>query len=145
VLGQVRGSVDDEAGGVMDQAIPELGDWSKAADQVAAAPAEEDDGAGGFLGGLLGSAAGNKLIGAVAGEEAQETAQMVSMLSKLGIEPSKAMMAAPLVKQFLEERLPGDWGQRILKAAPALLGIEEEEEEPSMAKELASGLGSFFK
>jgi hypothetical protein len=135
LLGKVGEAAGPEAAQAIGQSVPELDQWS----QAAANPEPEQVGLlGGFLGG-----GGSALIGSVMGEGAQETAEIASMLSKLGIEPTKALMAAPLIKQFIEERLPEEWSGRIVDAASALLGAKDEPKEPQ-PEGLKGAIGSLF-
>ena len=79
--------------------------------------------AGSVLGGLAGfagSGAGQALLGKLGGAEAQQSAQAVALLSKLGLSTEQATMAVPLVLGFLRDRLDPSTLDLILKAAPFL-------------------------
>ena len=125
VLGATREQVPEEETARLDEAVPEISEWSSIADAVLAEK-EDDDGGGGLLGTLTrmaGSGVGNELVGAVLGEQAQETATMVALFEKLGLQSSHATLAAPVVLDFLEDRVGDEWAERIVKGAPMLLGL----------------------
>lgn len=130
VLGAARTQVPDAETAKLDEAVPEIDAWSKTAERVLAEPDDGDgDASGGMLGMLAkaaGSGLGNELLGAVMGEDAQEAATVVALFQKLGLEPSHAAMAAPMVVDFLEERVGDAWAERIVKAAPVLLELVQE-------------------
>lgn len=121
VLGMARDQAGDEETAKLDEAVPELQGWQATAQQVMAS------GEGGGGGGLFGSLAemastglGKELVGAVLGEEAEDTAVLVGLMNKLGLKAEHATMAAPVVKDFLEERIGSEWMDRLLQAAPLL-------------------------
>jgi hypothetical protein len=124
LLGKIQGSVKDEAGEAPAQelakAIPELGSWQQKAQQLAAPAAPSG---GGLLGGLLGGGGGGLLdsvANAVGGESLRETAAVVQILSRFNIDPSKAVMVAPLLLDFLKKRLSPQLLGVVLQAAPLL-------------------------
>lgn len=141
VLGGVTTSVKDEfgdeAGGQLESAVPELGDWkAKAAGLLGGA--EEQEGSAGGLGGLLGGGAGGLLgggaggllgaaAGALGGEGLKDMAAVAGLLGKFGIDPAKATMIAPLLLDFLKKRVDEDLLAKVLKAAPLLSGGGESE------------------
>lgn len=131
VLGGVRDQVADQADAEtaqkMEAAIPELGDWQKTAASLLGG------GGGGSAGGMLGAAAGvlgggsaggllGAAAGAVGGPEARQAAQLVGVLGQFGIDAKMAGVAAPLVLDFLKERLPEGVLSAALAAAPFLTG-----------------------
>jgi Protein of unknown function VcgC/VcgE (DUF2780) len=125
VLGAVRGQVPAAEAQQLESAIPELGSWTKAADQSLeqpdAAPAD-----GGLLGGLLaaaGSTFGTQVIGAVAGADAGRTAGVVAALSRLGVKAEHAALVTPVVVDFLVQRMGKEWADKIVAAAPLLAGL----------------------
>lgn len=146
-----NGDAEDVA--KLDAAVPELSDWKSTANAQVQDPSV-GDGAGEGLGGLFsslskaaGSSMGQQLIGAVAGEGAREKAAVVSVLGQLGLQPSHAAMAAPVLLDFLEDRLSKDWTSRLVKAAPILMGLADEApptEEPSLANQALGALGKLF-
>jgi hypothetical protein len=149
VLGLAKQQSGDDETAKLQEAIPELSGWEETAKAVAseAAPAEEEE--GGIMSGLLsaaGSGLGNQLLGAVAGEGAAEKAAAVSVLSKLGLQPAHAALVAPVVLSFLEQRLGGEWSDRIVAAAPILAGLKQpaKEEPESPLGGIASTIGSLF-
>ena len=125
-MATVQGQAAEEspaAAAQLGSAVPELGGWLETAKSFAggAAPAADT----GMLGGLMGlasSGAGNQLLGAVAGKQAQHTALLVGVLSKAGLDASKASMAAPVVLQFLQSRLDAGTLETLLSVAPFLTG-----------------------
>lgn len=126
VAGQVADN-DTEAATVLESKVPEMGGWMAAAKGLlgGAAEPEPEPESGGLMGslmGLAGSGVGNQLLGAVAGKEAQNAAMLAGVISKLGIDESKAMMAAPMVLTFLESRLDKGTLDTILSYAPMLTG-----------------------
>jgi len=123
-LGAVRGAVAEKAGPAkaaeLDSAIPELPAWQAAATQALGGSGAGGmlGGAGGMLGGMLRGAGG--ATGAAA--QAQQAAQLATLVSKLGLDPKMAAMIAPMVLSFLRERLPAGLLDTVLKAAPFLTG-----------------------
>jgi hypothetical protein len=127
LLGKIQNSVKDEAGDAPAQelakAIPELGSWQQKAQQLVAPSAPAAPSAGGLLGGLLGGGGGGLLdsvANAVGGESLRETAAVVQILSRFNIDPSKAVMVAPLLLDFLKKRLSPQLLGVVLQAAPLL-------------------------
>jgi hypothetical protein len=137
VLGGVTNSVKDEfgdeAGGQMESAVPELGDWKAKAASMLGGDDDKQESSGG-LGGLLGGSAGGLLgggaggllgaaAGALGGDGMKDIAAVASLVSKLGIDPAKATMIAPVVLDFLKKRVDEDLLAKVLKAAPLLSGV----------------------
>ena len=114
VLGAVKGQVEDQDARAISTAVPELASWSSKAEGLT-----ERSG----MGGLLGSA-----IGAIAGQGAQDAAGVAVVLSKLGLDSSTVTLVAPVVLQFLQERLSADVLQRVMAAAPMLSGIVQDQD-----------------
>ncbi|MBX2800657.1 MAG: DUF2780 domain-containing protein [Myxococcales bacterium] len=128
VLGAARDESADEETAKLEQAVPELDQWASVAQSMLSEGGADDgdSGGGGLLGSLAkmaGSGLGNELVGAVLGEDAQETATLVAVMNKLGLDTSHATMAAPVVLEFLENRLGDEWTERIVKGAPMLMGL----------------------
>lgn len=122
VLGAARDQVPDEETAKLDEAVPEIGDWSSVADQVLDSASEEAS--GGLFGAIArfaGSGVGNDLVGAVLGEDAQDTAQIVALFKSIGLKTEHASLAAPIVLNFLVERVGQEWTDRILQGAPMLM------------------------
>ena len=124
VAGSVLGAARDQAGGdvaaKLTDAVPELQSWASAA-----APAAPDQpGVLDDLARFAASSAGGGLIGALAGPEAAKNAQAAGLLAQLGLQPSHAALAAPVLLSFLEERLGGVWLERLLQAAPIVAGLK---------------------
>lgn len=129
VAAQAAESDVEGAGAKVEEAVPELGGWLDVAkgfvtgdDDAAAAPAEES---GGMLGSLMGAAStgiGGQLLGAVAGKDAQQAVLLGAVLQKIGLDQSKAMMAAPMALQFLKSRLDPEWIDKLMMVAPLLTG-----------------------
>lgn len=127
-LGSVQSAVKNDAGdevaGELGAAVPELDGWRAKAGDVLKEEGPTEGG-GGLLGGLLGGGGGELLssvAGAVGGEQAKQTAQLMALFGKLGLEPSHATMVAPLALNFLKERLSPELLNTALSAAPMLLG-----------------------
>ena len=142
-LGVVQGAVADEDSDAADRlgsAIPEMDDWK--------AKAEADSGGdGGLLGGLLGGGGGDLLsglAGAVGGQEAANAAALVGLISKFGIDADKATLAAPVILNFLKERVSPDTINIILKAAPFLGGGGEDGGDGGIGDMVSGALGGLF-
>lgn len=156
LLGTVKEQVAQHAGPEMaaklDAAVPELGGWQAQAASVlsgaAEAPAAEaSSGLGGMLGNLAsmaGSGAGNELLGALAGEGAAQQAQVVALLSKLGVDPAHASMAAGPALAFLKERMPAEWMDMALKAMPVLASLAGGDDKPAGGGGLGGMLGGLL-
>lgn len=114
VLGAVKGQAEGQDAAAISEAVPELESWSSKAEGLT-----ESSG----MGGLLGSA-----IGAIGGQGAQDAAGVAVVLSKLGLDSSKASLVAPVVVQFLGERLSPDVLQRVMAAAPMLSGLVQDKD-----------------
>ncbi len=126
VLGTAATQAAPEEAAKLQEAVPEMGGWVDEAQNASDTPNEEPS--DGFLGGLAsfaGSGAGGALLGALGGEEAKEKAQVVAVLSKVGLSPTQAAMAAPVVLSFLEERLGKEWVDKLVSAAPVLGGLQQ--------------------
>lgn len=126
VLGAARSQADDAGTEQLDAAVPELDAWVDAAQHRSDVPDEAPR--EGFLGNLMdfaGSSTGGALLGAVAGEEAKEKAQVVAVLSKVGLSAGQAAPAAPILLSFLEERMGKDSLGKLLAAAPILQGLAQ--------------------
>lgn len=130
LAGQLLGTAREQAGAAetakLDEAVPEISRWEQTAHEVL----EEDSGATEGSGGLFGSLAqmagtgiGKELVGAVLGDEAEDTAAIVALMSKLGLKTEHAAMAAPVVIDFLEDRIGKEWLDRLVSAAPMLSGF----------------------
>ena len=135
LAGTVLGAVQRQTGGqdaaAISEAVPELAQWSEKAEG-----AQQSSG----MGGLLGAA-----MGAIGGQGAQDAAGVVAMLSQLGLDSSKAALVAPVLVQFLEERLSSDVLQRVLSAAPMLSGLVQDKDNDGLDIGDALGaIGGFF-
>jgi len=149
VLANVKGAVEEDTEGTeveekLAASVPEMGGWLDAAKALAGAeePKQEEE-SGGMLGGLMdmaGSGVGNQLLGAVAGKKAQNAALLAAVLGKVGLDESKAMMAAPLVLQFLESRMDKAMLDKILAVAPILTGATPPAPKPSGVMGALGGL-----
>lgn len=138
VLGQVQQqteAADDIDSNAISDAVPELGEWKQAATDALEGDTSIDDllgnltggegGLGGMLGGLAkaaGSGLGNDLVEQMAGKDAAQQAQVVALLSNLGLSTEQAAMVVPTVLGFLKERLGEGTLEQILKVAPFLSG-----------------------
>lgn len=147
VKGNLEESDEDgtsEAARKLQAAVPEMSEWQ----QAAAALDEEEEpassgGLGGMLGGLMGGGKGSgggggmgsmlgalssgsgggalgALAGAVGGADARNTAMLVGILGKVGLDSSKAQMVAPIAYGFLKERLGPETMAKVNTAAPFL-------------------------
>ncbi len=142
VMGMVKGNLEDsdedgttEAAGALEQAVPEMSDWQQAATDLVEGKEEESSGGGlgGMLGGMLGGGGASSMLGsltsggalgalagAVGGEDAKNTAVLVQILGKVGLDSSKAQMVAPMAYEFLKGRLPEGIMSKVSMAAPML-------------------------
>lgn len=123
VLGMTRDQVGDAETAKLDEAVPEISSWQETAKAMLEG---ESAGGGGMLGSLVemaGSGLGKEVVGAVLGEDAENTATLAALISKLGLKSEHATMAAPVVIEFLEERVGKEWVGRIMDAAPMLSGF----------------------
>ena len=145
LLGVVNGAVHHGAGadaaGQLQNAIPELKNWMQtaAAHQGVTVPA-----AGGDLLGTLGSMLGNSQAGAGnLGAQLQgngATAAMTTMLGKYGVKPEQLAAVAPVLGQFLQNRM-GPEGQAVIgKVLPMLTSGQAQ----SAIGGIASMLGGLF-
>lgn len=125
VLGATREQVPDDETAKLDEAVPEISDWASTAEEILKQGADDGDGGGlfGSLARMAGSGLGNDLVGAVLGEEAQDTAQIVALFQTLGLKAEHASVAAPMVLDFLVDRVGKEWTDRILDGAPMLLKL----------------------
>ncbi|MCB9681752.1 MAG: hypothetical protein H6733_09795 [Alphaproteobacteria bacterium] len=127
VQGQVAEHVGTDAAAQLEAKVPELSGWqAQAKAMLAATDGGGSSSGGGLLGslaGLAGSGAGNDLLGALAGKDAAQSAQVVALLGKLGLDASKASLVAGPVLSFLKQRMPADWVDTALKAAPMLASL----------------------
>ena len=130
----------EETAAALQQAVPELDEWKQeAATQVDKTPDVGD--VAGLLGGLLGGASGGAqgaqagsggsggglgdLLGAagsILGGAGGQAAQLAGLISKLGLDPQKAQMVAPMALNFLKSRLSPDLLTKVLAVAPFLTG-----------------------
>ena len=132
VLGAVQNQASPEDAEQLAAAVPELSTWKQAAEATAEAPSS---GLGGLLGsasGLLGGGGAGGLLGAVAGavggQSAQDMAGVAAVLSRFGVDASQAQLVAPMVLDFLKDRLDPSLLSKILSAAPMLAGSAGESE-----------------
>jgi hypothetical protein len=134
LAGSVLGAVKSQSGGdaaAISAAVPELSTWSGKAASLAQ---------GSGMGGLLGSA-----IGALGGKSAQEAAGVAAMLSRLGLDAGKAALIAPVVVEFLTERLSPDVLQRVLAAVPMLSGVVQDRDGDGLdVKDALGAIGGLF-
>jgi hypothetical protein len=149
VAAQAAESDVEGAGAKVEEAVPELGGWLDVAKGFVTgddeAPAPEED-SGGMLGSLMGAAStgvGGQLLGAVAGKEARQAVLLGAVLQKIGLDQSKAMMAAPLALSFLKDRLDPVWVDKLLAAAPLLTG-QMPQPEPAQEGGVMGALGGLF-
>ena len=153
VLGMASTQVSEqkpELAAQMSTAIPEISGWQAAADTFvrslsqsapAAAPQAEPQPQG-LFGGLLSAAGGglgNQLLGAIAGPEVAQGAQLAMVLDRIGLTTEQAAAAAPVVLNFLKSRLDESIVQQIVAAAPLLGSLVER------APGLSSLIGKAFE
>ena len=153
VLGMASTQVSEqkpELAAQMSTAIPEISGWQTAADTFvrslsqsapAAAPQAEPQPQG-LFGGLLSAAGGglgNQLLGAIAGPEVAQGAQLAMVLDRIGLTTEQAAAAAPVVLNFLKSRLDESIVQQIVAAAPLLGSLVER------APGLSSLIGKAFE
>lgn len=102
-------------------------------------------GGGGLLGSLTGGGGGGLLgavAGAVGGADARNTVALVGVMSQLGLSADKAAMVAPIAYKFLKERLPENVLGMALKAAPFLLGGDDDGDKADDGPDLGDALGA---
>lgn len=124
-LATVKGQAADQgaAAAPLAKAVPEMDGWmAKARAMMAEAPAPAPTSALGSAMGFASSGLGNQLLGAVAGQDAQDAALFAGLLGRLGLDAQKAAVAAPLVADFLRDRLDPATFDTLRKAAPFLQG-----------------------
>lgn len=148
VMGLVTNSVKEEAGedeaAALKAAVPEMGGW-----QEQARAALGGGGGGGLLGGLLGGGGGGligSLAGAVGGQKAQDTVAIIQILERFDVDTSKAALVAPLILDFLKDKLSPELLGTVLKAAPMLGGGEEAEGQSGggLGGAISGALGGLF-
>ena len=141
---QVKERVGEQEAGAMATAIPELDAWKSHAtallkggeagesgDLFGAALGALTGGGGGGLAGALGSA-----LGGATGGQAESVAALTGLLGKLNLSPQVLSVIAPLVVQFLSERLPPELLEKVKTFLPLLGGG---------SPDLGSMLGGLFK
>ena len=120
----------EETAKAIEDAVPEMGEWKQEAQAQAGDPPASGDVAG-LLGGLLGggdskSSGGlGDLIGAAGsllGGATGQATQLAGLISKLGLDPAKAQMAAPIALNFLKSRLSPELLNKVMAVAPFLTG-----------------------
>jgi hypothetical protein len=124
VLGTAKAQAGDDEAQKLEAAVPELDGWVEEA-KAEAANADDEPGVMDDLARFASSGLGGSLLGAVAGEEAAEKAQLVALMGRVGLAPSHAALAAPVVLGFLKERLGETWFDRLMAAAPILTGVQQ--------------------
>ncbi len=124
VLGTAKAQAGDAEAQKLEEAVPELDGWVEQA-KAEAATAEDEPGMMDDLARFASSGLGGSLLGAVAGEEAAEKAQLVALMGRAGLAPAHATLAAPVVLNFLEARLGDVWMDRLMAAAPILTGVKQ--------------------
>ena len=124
VLGTAKAQAGDDEASKLQEAVPELDGWME---QAKAEAATEDDEPGIMddLARFASSGVGSSLLGAVAGKEAAEKAQLVALMGRVGLAPEHAVLAAPVVLSFLKDRLGESWFERLMLAAPILTGVQQ--------------------
>ena len=134
VLGTAKAQAGEAEAAKLDEAVPELDGWVAEA-KTAAADDTDEPGMMDDLARFASSGLGGSLIGAVGGQQAAEQAQLIALVSKLGLSPSHAALAAPVMLSFLKERLGETWFGRLMAAAPILTGVQQAAAaEPSAAR-----------
>lgn len=126
---KVKGELGDQVAGQLGQAVPELSGWQAKAGQLLGGGG---GGGGGdvmsALGGMLGGGGGaGGLAGALGGAVSAltgngEAAALAGLIGKLGLDPGKAAMVAPMALEFLKSRLNPELLGTVLKVAPFLTG-----------------------
>lgn len=122
---KVKGELGDQVAGQLGQAVPELSGWQAKAGQLLGGGGGGD--ALSALGGLLGGGGGGGLAGALGGAVSAmtgsgEAAALAGLIGKLGLDPAKAAMVAPMALEFLKSRLNPELLGTVLKVAPFLTG-----------------------
>lgn len=126
---KVKGELGDQVAGQLGQAVPELSGWQAKAGQLLGGGGGGGAGdAMSALGGLLGGGGGGGgLAGALGGAVSAltgsgEAAAIAGLIGKLGLDPGKAAMIAPMALDFLKSRLSPELLGTVLKVAPFLTG-----------------------
>lgn len=123
VLGGVRKQVAEDVGAreenELSASIPELDGW----EEKAKAKAGSAGGGGGGLLGALGGGGGG-LLGALGGGGGGfDIGAITGLLSKLNITPEALGKIAPVVINFLKERLPASLFDKVMGAVPGLKSL----------------------
>lgn len=108
VMQAVQRSAADEDAEKLKEAVPEMDGWTA---QAQRAVSNSESG----LSGLLGAAAG-----ALGGQQAKDIATIATVLGQFGVDPAKATMVAPMILNFLKERLDAQLLNSLIAAAPIL-------------------------
>jgi hypothetical protein len=107
VLQAVHSKVKEKAGdgpaAQLSAAVPELASWQSASEKMTS------NSAFGMLSGLLGGGGGGELAG------------LITVLGKVGLDPSKAAIVAPIVHNFLKARLSPEMLGLVMKAVPFVI------------------------
>lgn len=114
VMGALQRQAPDEEAEKLQQAVPEMNQWQAQASQMVSAPQSG-------MGGLLSAAAG-----ALGGQQGKDLAAIVNVLDQFGVDASKGAMVAPMVLDFLKERLDDQVLSNLLAAAPMLAAAARE-------------------
>jgi len=147
VLGTAKAQAGDAEAQKLEEAVPELDGWVEKA-KAETAGSDDEPGMMDDLARFATSGFGGSLLGAVAGQEAAEKAQLVALMSRAGLAPEHATLAAPVVLSFLEARLGDVWMDRLMAAAPILTGVKqvstEAEDGSGALGAVAGALGGLF-
>ena len=145
VSGAVKGEHGDSAAAQVEAAVPEMGDWKERAAGLLGGAAA-GGGLGGMLGGLAGGGGAGGLLGgalsSLGGGQAADIAGLIAVLSKLGIDGSKAALVAPIALQFLKSRLDPGLVTKVLSAVPMLTGGGDA---PATGGGIGGMLGGLFR
>ncbi len=149
VVGLIGGRLKEEFGEEstreLEDKIPELDEWKRAAERVVGTESESSEGGlSGLLAGVMGGgddAQGGGLLGSALGalSGARDINVIATILSKIGLDASKAALVAPLLLNFLKSRVGEGTLKQIMSVAPMLTGGGEE------GGGLMGALGGFLK
>ena len=132
VTDQVKAQVGKAEAQQIEQAIPEMSDWQQTATTALQTGAATDGGPdlGGLLGSALKSIGGEEaggLLGALTGatstQGGMDAMAVANLLGKLNINPAMASAVAPLILNFLKERLSPELVTKLVSAIPLLTAL----------------------
>lgn len=119
ILGMLKSQLPAEIFSQIEDKVPESGDL------LAAAPAPAPESSGGLI-----EAAG-KLAGQLLGKNFEGSAELIEQLNKLGVSASSLTALVGQLVKFLSALLPPETMAQIVKAFPAIPGLDLGAAEPA--------------